>query len=196
MDIEGFLKELRSHCPHCTATFAGPLPVECPSCGFNVGILAGQGTTDFQRRKWEEHTGILQGRDIELHNKEFNASFDFKGYARIDDLVRFTLTYGDRDELRSRGGYSSPAWMAYVPEPIGSGTCLYYRGTVSCSGLCIVSAHSTEYGHAFPMMDQWVADKYGDQPSRCRICGRPTLMAQPVCEDCYVEIEGDWTRLI
>ena len=143
----------RSTCPSCKEIIAGPFRLECPHCLFNIRGLVGQGTSDFQRRKWDQHTDILQGRDVHLYDKDFNASFDYNGHVLMTDLVRFTISYGDRAELPSpRGNHYNPVILAYIPEIIGSGTAIHYTGTVPCSGVCLISPQSVDYSHSFPVI--------------------------------------------
>ncbi|MGH3639636.1 MAG: hypothetical protein ACRDUX_11495 [Mycobacterium sp.] len=125
-----------------------------------------------------------------------NASFDLRGLAKLSDLVRFTLMFGDRATLPSRR-YANPAIFAYIPEPIGAGTVLHQVGTIACSGICVVSPQSIEFRHAFPVVAEWVDQKYGHDPGGgCRLCSAPTAFAQPVCGRCYNDIGGDWSRLV
>jgi len=191
------LSAFRTSCPSCGGTVAGVFPASCPHCPFTIDALAGRGTSQFQRIKWGEHSDILAGRAIQLYGKTMNASFDFRGQAALDDLVRFTLTFGDRASLPTRDGHANPVIVSFIPKPIGAGTVLYQAGTVPCSGICIVSAHSIQYGHSFPVIGPWVQQKFQRSPGLgCRICSSPTSFAQPVCDRCYTTIGGDWMRLV
>src|SRR5258706_15563014 len=103
-----------SSCPKCGHQVAGAFPSKCPNCTFDISALAGRGTTSFQVFKWNKHADLLQGRDIQLQSGEiYNASFDYNGHANLDDLVRFTITYGDRTTLLSaRGSHQNPIILA------------------------------------------------------------------------------------
>jgi len=84
-----------SICPRCNQTIKGVFPNSCPYCGFTIDALAGRGTSSFQQKKWKEHTELLYGGTVSLFGKEYNASFDYKGIANLDDMVRFAITFGD-----------------------------------------------------------------------------------------------------
>jgi hypothetical protein len=165
---------MSSSCPKCARTVEGVFPAACPHCDFNISPLVGRGTTDFQRIKWQQHSDILQGREVQLYGKEFNASFDFRGYAVLDEIVRFTLTYGDRAELPAgRGRYRSPVIVSYIPEPIGAGTALYSVGGITCSGICLVSPQSADWAHSFPVIGPWVDQTFRGQNSFAAYAARP-----------------------
>ena len=191
------LSAIQTHCPRCGAVVAGVFPSSCPHCPFTIDAIAGRGTSQFQRINWGQHSDILAGRGIQLYNKSMNASFDFRGHAVLDDLVRFTLTFGDRASLLTRGGRANPIMVSFIPEPIGAGTVLYQAGTIACSGICIISPQSVQYSHSFPVLGLWVEQKFSQLPGLgCRICSSPTAFAQPVCARCYATIGGDWMRLL
>jgi hypothetical protein len=77
-----------SYCPKCGHQVFGAFPSQCPNCPFNIAALAGKGTTAFQISKIIKHTDLLQGRNIRLSkNDTYNASFDYNGYAQLDDIV-------------------------------------------------------------------------------------------------------------
>lgn len=187
---------LFSSCPRCGHQVKGAFPSQCPACDFNVSVVAGKGTTDFQRRKWNEHSDLLQGRDLQLYGKEYNASFDYRGSAALTDLARFALTYGDRVEIPTNNRPNSASYIVtYVPEIIGSGTVAFQPGTVPCSGIALVSPHSLKWGHPMPTIDDWVQKKFAGRASSCRLCGVPTAFAQPICANCYAQY-GDWRSLL
>ena len=96
--------QIQSQCIKCAALIPGAFPHKCPNCGFNIDELAGKQTNAFQITKWDEHTDLIQGRGIQLYGKDYNASFDFNGMARIEDL-----SFGDSVQLPSRSGRS---WYA------------------------------------------------------------------------------------
>lgn len=183
-------------CPKCKGAIQGPFPPTGHNCGFNILGLAGIGTSSFQQKKWNQHTGILYGRNVSLYGKEFNASFDYNGYAQLKDLVQFTIMYGDRAQLPStHGNHTNDVILSYVPEVIGSGTSIHSPGNVPCSGLCLISPGSSQYAHSFPVLDEWVQQQLNGHSSSCRICGGATSFAQPICAQCYRQ-HGDWRLLV
>jgi len=192
------LSAIKSSCPRCSVELAGPFPVTCPNCGFSIDGLTGKGTTDFQIKKWKKHTDLLQGRAIQLSSGvTYNASFDYNGVAKLDDIVRFAIAYGDRAVIPSpRGKYNNPIIIAYIPEQIGTGTAIHFPGTVPCSGICLISPHSHTYAHSFPVIDEWVDSEFKGYTTNCRICNKQTSFAQPVCLDCYSDFNSDWRNLI
>ena len=184
---------LNPACPRCKHTVQGAFPVKCPSCEFSLSSIAAGGSTRWQQKKWGEHTDLLSGRQVSLHGKTHNASFDYKGVAKLEDLLRFTLTFGDRIELPSpRGNHNNPVIITYIPEPIGSGTNICNPSLVPCSGVCLISPQSSEWVHTFPVMDDWVQNKFASHTSSCRLCGHQTAFAHPICARCYTECNGDW----
>lgn len=191
------LRNIESVCPHCASVIPGPFPVECPHCDFHVRMLADMGTTRFQRKKWREHSDILQGVDIQLYGKTWNASFDHRGYANLQEIVRFALTYGDGGYVTSaHGDRRTPVIGVYIPEIIGSGTGLYQTGSLSCSGVCIISPGSTEWAHTYPVLDPWVQQHFGEALSVCRFCGAETAWGQPICGRCYDRYGAPWTEFL
>ncbi len=187
---------LNPPCPKCQQPVSGVFPSACPDCGFTIDAIAGRGTTDFQIKKAGQHSDLLYGRSIGLYGKVLNASFDFYGQANIDALVRFAITYGDRATLpSSRGGHQNPIIVSYIPEIIGSGITMYSQDTIPCSGICIISAHSLEWGHSFPILDQWMKVNFQGAKSNCKLCGAPTSFAEPVCNNCY-QSNGNWINLL
>ena len=189
--------EIKSKCIKCGNLIPGAFPHTCPHCGFNIDQLAGKQTNSFQSTKWNEHTDLIQARGIQLYGKDYNASFDFNGMAKIEDLVRFTLSFGDSVQLSSRSGrYQNLHIFSYVPEIVGSGTSVFQVGDVPCSGVSLVSADSAEHGHTYPFIDDWIRTKFADESSNCRFCGKQTSFAQPVCSDCYRSMNWDWTTYL
>lgn len=185
-----------STCPKCGNRIKGPFPNHCPFCSFNIDALAGRGTTSFQVKKWQKHSDLLYGRNIQLTNGEIiNTSFDFHGYANLDDIVRFTITYGERSFLKSRKQIN-PVIISYIPEVIGAGTAIYSLGTIPCSGICIISPSSNDYSHPFPVIDVWVKTTFPNMESFCRICQSPTTFGQPFCEKCYESNGSNWRNFI
>jgi hypothetical protein len=112
-------------------------------------------------------------------------------------IVRFTLTYGDKTTLQAaRGNHQNQIVIAYIPERIGSGTAVHFPGTVPCSGICLISPQSDNYGHSFPVIDEWVQNTFSGRQSSCRICGQVTDFAQPICSTCYSEQHFDWRNYL
>ncbi len=185
-------------CPKCGNEVEGPFPNQCPYCTFNLSALTGKGTTSFQQIKWDKHSDLLQGRNIQLYDGgTYNASFDYNGYTQLEDIVRFTITYGDRVAIPSpRGGHQNPVILSYIPEQLGAGTAIHFPGTVPCSGICLVSPQSDVYAHSFPVIDEWVQVTFSNDSSYCRICNSPTAFGQPICEKCYVERGSDWKNFL
>lgn len=188
---------MQSSCPMCGFNVQGTFPAQCPNCPFSLTILATGGTTPWQQQKWNEHTDLLVGRQVQLYGKQYNASFDYAGAAKLEEVLRFTVTYGDRAALPSaRGNYLNPVVLSYIPEPIGSGTSICQPSLVPCSGVCIISPQSTQWAHPFPVMDDWVRTTFPNQSSHCRLCGTQTGFAQPICSACYQQSQGNWISLL
>lgn len=189
---------LSTACPKCGNSISGVFPNQCPYCDFNLDALAGKGTTSFQVLKWQKHSDLLQGQNIQLGPGEvYNASFNYNGYAKLDDIVRFTITYGDRVTLpAAHGKYQNPVIISYIPEQLGAGTAIHFPGTVPCSGICLVSPQSDIYAHSYPVIDQWVQETFPGASSDCRICGASTAFGQPICEKCYAERDSSWENFL
>ena len=183
-------------CPKCKVLVQVPFGYNCPNCDFNIDALSGKTTSSFQKRKWNEHTDIIQGRDIQLYGKEYNASFDYNGIEKLEDLIRFTITYGDREQFKSkRGNYNNDIIIGFIPEIIGSGTAIYVNSEVACSGVVIISPQSEIYAHSFPAMDQWIDNKFLGQHGFCKLCGNKMPFGHPICKGCY-EKNNNWLKLI
>src|SRR4051812_47932579 len=167
------MQPITTICPSCGGTIHGAFGTSCPHCPLTVGPLAGRGTTDYQVRKWNEHTDILQGRDIQLYGRgSYNASFDYNGYAKIDDAVRYAITYGDRAYIQQPGRPHKTLYIAaYLHEQIGAGTAIHFPGTVPCTGIVLVSANSGGWGHSHPFIEEWANRTFAGQISHCRTCG-------------------------
>jgi hypothetical protein len=188
---------INSKCPQCSSVIPGAFPQQCPYCSFNIDALAGKGTTDFQRIKWNKHTDLLQGRDIQLYGQKFNTSFDYSGSALLADIVRFAITMGDRAMVKApRGTQQNQAIICYIPDRIGAGTAIYDHGTVACSGICLISPNSPDWGHSFPVLDDWVQQKFAGYKSSCKLCATETAFGQPICAQCYREIGENWKILL
>lgn len=182
-------------CPRCGKRINGVFPISCPECGLSTENIATMGTTDFQRRKLDEHTDLLYGREIGFYGKKFNASFDYNGYTNLQNLVRYAITYGVRLSIPNRGAYSS-AILAYCPAILGTGTAMGKDKQVPCTGVCIVSPQSDQWGHTFPVIDDWVNRNYGMLASTCTICGASTHIGVPICERCYSQSTGGWEEMM
>jgi len=183
-------------CPKCKNLVDIPFGYYCPNCDFNIDALTGKTTSSFQAIKWNEHTDILQGRDIELYGKEFNASFDYNGFTKLEDLIRFTITYGDRGKIQSqRGNNENDIIVGFIPEIIGSGTAIYVNSEVPCSGVVIISPQSEMYAHSFPAIDQWINNKFLGHIGCCKLCGKEMPFGHTICNECY-EKYNNWLKLI
>jgi hypothetical protein len=183
-------------CPGCGNEFPSPFRSPCATCGFDIGHLSGKSLSDFQKRKWDKHTELLTGNSISLYGGAFNASFDHNGTAKLDDLLRFTLGFGEMASLPARGSRSNDIRIAFIPETIGSGTSIYAQGLMACSGICVVSPASLQFGHPFPVLDNWVNQTFLGQASTCRFCGTSTSFGVPFCPGCFARNGGDWTRFL
>lgn len=184
-------------CPSCEAKHPAPFRSACPSCGFSVAHLAGQSLSDFQNGKWDKHTELLRGQNISLHSGDYNASFDHVGSGSLGELVRFALSYGHESEVpANRGPHVNPVRIAYIPQVIGSGISAYTSTPIACSGVCIISPGSLEYGHAYPVLNQWVQEEFAGKSGQCAFCGTPTAFGHPICQKCYEDRDGDWTKLL
>lgn len=181
-------------CPQCRAALSGPFN-GCGSCGYSFGHLVTP-TSPAAQRKMADHTQLLTRGTISLGGRpECNASFDYYGVTNLTDLVRFTITYGHRASVSSGPGrLPSDVIAAFIPEIIGSGVSRYTTDYQPCSGLCLISPASMNWGHPFPMLDQWVATKFAGQTGICFRCRTTTPFAQPICAKCYGEIAHDWRK--
>lgn len=183
-------------CPACQKSVSLPFPSRCPYCAFNIDGLAGRGTSSFQTGKYLQHGDILQGRNIGLYGKQFNASFDYNGSASLDDLVRFALSFGDRATVQPRNRpYITDYVVAYVPEIIGSGTSVINTGPIPCSGVALISPASVDYSHSFPVIDTFVQSTFANHKGSCKSCGATVSFGFPFCGTCYL-LYGDWRKLI
>jgi len=183
-------------CPKCKTKNEIPFIGKCPNCGFTIDHLSGKRLSDFQQRKFEQHNELLYSDTISLDG-EYNASFTHKGNEQLEDLINFTISYGDRVILPSaRGTYHNPAIISYVPEIIGSGTTIYNIGYLPCSGICIVSPQSYIFGHPFPVIDSWVGRNFEGIISKCKICGREVNIGQPMCRKCYRRYDNNWKNIL
>ncbi len=188
-------------CPSCKNSFPAPFKGKCPnlSCGFNHNHLTGlKFNTREQTKSWGQHTSLVSGAPIGLYGKPINCSFDHNGIVQIDDLVRYTISYGTDANVSSlHGGKVTEVRLIYVQDVIGSGMTIYNPGNIfPCSGLCIMSVNSVNYGHIFPASDPWVQHNFGGNPGSCRECGATTSFAVPFCSACFKNHNNDWKSLL
>ena len=183
-------------CPQCGMALTGPFN-RCGNCGYSFGHLVCP-TSPQAQNKMADHTQLLTRGSISLGGKpECNASFDYYGITNLNDLVRFTITYGHRTQVSSGPGRTpSNVIASFIPEIIGSGVSRYTTDYQPCSGMCLISPASTTWGHPFPMLDQWATAKFAGQTGTCFRCGTPTPFAQPICPKCYGEIGNDWRNCL
>lgn len=186
-----------STCPRCKGLIKGVFPHECPYCDFTVSDLVGQGISPFQQKKWKEHTELLYRGSVGLYGKKYNASFNYRGVADLEDMVRFTITFGDTGIIKdSRGIHDNEVILSYFPEVLGTGTAICYHQGVPCSGVMVISPASFDYAHACPVIDDWVREKFPNQQSQCRLCGKRTDFGQPICADCYSKGNDNWKEFL
>jgi hypothetical protein len=186
-------------CFNCGAQFKHPIHFPCPNCRIDIGHLDGTQTSSFQIRKWSEHLDLVAGRSINLYGKDWSCSFDSVGYSKITDIVEFTLNFGQKLQLpATRGLHINDVYLAFIPEVIGSGISTNYAtlDTMPCSGTCIISPQSIDFGHPFPVLYDWVNSTWNHTSNNCKSCGRPTHIGQPFCWDCYNHQGGDWSNFL
>jgi len=186
-------------CPICGCIIPGPFPSVGCNCGFNLSGLAGVGASKFQVKKDPQHRDILYGRSIQLYGKPYNASFDYYGDVTLVDLVRFGLTYGERQIIPSlHGNNPTEVIVSYIPDVIGSGISkLVANINYPCSGICLMSPSSTGgYDHSFPFLDGWVTNRFSGQISTCRFCSRNTPFGIGICDVCFAKNGNQWKNFI
>ncbi|HUG69515.1 MAG TPA: hypothetical protein VMM76_17320 [Pirellulaceae bacterium] len=130
-----------------------------------------------------------------------NCSFDHIGIAKLTDIVEFTMNYGHESSVMSlHGGHPTPVRIAYIPEVFGRGAKKSEPYTavsgIACSGCCVMSPGSIDYGHPFPVLTEWVSYKFGSEIGHCRLCGALTSFAMAVCGDCYAHHGNDWQSML
>jgi hypothetical protein len=180
-------------CFKCGSTFDHPIHFPCPACGVDIGHLNGTQNSPHQIKKWKQHLDLVEGRPINLYGKKCNCSFDSVGYSKITKVVEFTLNFGQKLQLPSSSGkYLNDVYLAFIPEVIGSGIFSNYptSDTMPCSGTCIVSPKSIDFGHPFPALYDWVTSKWPHTSYSCLSCGKPTHIGLPFCQDC---IKQKWS---
>ncbi len=186
-------------CVKCHTKLNAPFPGECPHCGFNLDHLSGKKLSRFQKEKREKHTDLLSGREIQLYGSTYNASFDNYGDANLEDLVRFTISYGHHAKLPSKGGRpDGELIVSFIPDIIGSGVSIYDTSyaPVACSGVGILSPVSETHAHAIPVLDAWIQDRFKVEKGVCVLCGTPTAFGHPLCGKCYEANGKDWRRFL
>ncbi len=186
-------------CVQCQLKVEAPFPEKCPHCGFGLDHLEGKNLSDFQKQKKEKHDDLLFGRKIQLQGSDYNASFDSYGDANLTDLLRFTLSYGHPAKLPSKGGrHQNDIVLAFIPEIVGSGISIYDLGydPVPCSGIAVISPASQEYGHGFPVLDDWVHQTFKNEKGHCVSCGESTSFGHSLCQKCYLEKGSDWRKFL
>lgn len=188
----------RSECPNCKKKYVGAFPTSCV-CGFNLDGLTWKNTSKHQKEKQEKHTELLHGNQITLgENGEFNASFDSNATVQLEDIIRFTLSFGERRSLPSpRGCYQNPIILCYIPEIIGQGVeSRYCTTTIPVSGCCIISPASDIYAHPFPALNKWINNKFPNEKSTCIRCGIEVPIGEPFCTTCFGKHGGHWRDLL
>lgn len=187
-------------CPKCGS--ANPIPFQgvCGNnCGFNLNHLAGKTLSAHQVKKKLKHNELIYGDTISLYGGEFNASFIHSEESHLDGLVRYAISFGDRATVPSpRGKHQNPVIVAFTPQTVGSGTStVIYPKQVPCSGVCIISPASKEWGHPFPVMDEWVRSALPDLGKKCPGgCGSDLGFGIPFCGACFAARGGNWQALI
>ena len=191
--------EIYYNCPSCGKEFLAPFSGCCSNCGFSIDHLTGKCLSDFGRGKALKHTEPPKGTPISLEDGQYNAFFNYNGEAKLEYLVKFAISYGDRDILPPASGrrHENPIIVSYIPEIIGSGTSIYNRNLLPCSGICVISPHSYEHGHPFPVIDNWVNEKYSCKITKCKFCGEEdTGFGQPFCVKCYNKYNINWENMV
>lgn len=186
-------------CIKCLAKLYVPFPEVCPYCGFSLEHLSDKKLSGFQKLKKDKHSDLLFGRKIQLYGSPYNASFDSYGDANLEDLIRFTISYGHRTKLPSKGGrHENEIVVAFIPEIIGSGVSIYdvTYAPVTCSGVAIISPTSEIYGHGFPVLDDWVHDRFKTEKGQCVSCGVQTAFGHSFCHKCYEARGQDWRKFL
>jgi hypothetical protein len=165
-------------------------------CGFSIDHLTGKVTSQLQTNKWKKHSELLHSSNVSLFKKRWNASFTHNGIANVGELVRFTISYGERTTVKTRM-HDTKLIFAYIPEIVGSGTSIFTPGLVPCSGMCLLSPGSIDYGHPYPVLDEWVKHTFVyRRASNCRYCNQPTSFGEVICVNCYSSRGGDWRNFI
>lgn len=193
--LETSMVTYRSKCPKCNKKYVSAFPTSC-ECGFNLDGLTGKSTSDFQKKKIKEHTDLLRGTQINLYKKEYNASFDSNAIVQLKDLVRFTLSFGERRFLATRSGHNNPIILCYIPEVIGQGASLYSTTSTPVSGCCIISPSNDIYAHPFPARNDWINNKFQNEKSTCIRCGIEVPIGEPFCTICLGKHRGNWRDLL
>lgn len=186
-------------CVRCNGKLEAPIPETCVYCGFTLDHLSGKKLSDFQKQKREKHTDLLFERDIQLYGSNYNASFDNYDDANFKDLIRFILSYGHHAKLPSGGARkANRIVVAFIPKIVGYGVSSYDTcyDPVPCSGVGIISPASQNYGHGFPVLDDWIQKAFKTERGYCDSCGVPTAFGHPFCHKCYEICRRDWRNFL
>lgn len=186
-------------CFNCSYTSSSPFHYPCPSCRISLDHLDRTTESGPQRSKWDEHLDLIYGRSISLYGKDCNCSYDSIGYAKIRHIVEFTAHYGQKLRLpANRGPHINDVLVAFIPEIIGSGISNHYPTLDNhpSSGCCIISPLSITYGHSFPVLYDWIIQKWPSTTYLCKKCNKPTHIGLPFCSECYSKYGGDWTKFL
>jgi hypothetical protein len=183
-------------CPKCGHQLSVPFNSPCPSCGLWIEHLIGLTGNSFQRARWSDHTTLITGNNVNLGTKDYNASFNYIGVGNIDDLVKFTMLFGHDATLTNGRGIATLYRVAYLTEIVGSGSSIYFPGLAPCSGVCVISPNSEDYGHTYPILSGWVASRFGHVFGTCRICGCQTPFAIIICSACSSGLNFDWNKML
>ena len=182
---------------NCNASFAYNL-TKCPVCGMDYGHLY-LPTHPNGIQKLEKHRELITKDTLSLGKGPLglNASLDPYGDSIREDLVRFTLTFGQPCLIKNGPGRQScTGLISYVPEVIASGRSKLQTPLFPVSGYALMSPASAIWGHGFPATDYWVAYQNPDKLWKCANCPNPVAFGMPFCSKCYSDIGTAWRDLI
>jgi hypothetical protein len=184
-------------CFSCGFTSTRPITYPCQVCGQGIEHLDGTSLSAWNKSHWKQHTSLLTGSAIPLEGKEYQGSFDTVGYSKMSKLVEFTLNYGQWFTVKNRG-HTNHVCLSFVPEIIGSGVSIYLppNEIQPASGFCLMSPQSKKHGHPYPVLDDWVSQKFSGIQGHCRLCGKSTQAGRTICLKCFAENENDWMRFL
>lgn len=188
-------------CFHCGEKSKTPIRFPCPTCRKGIDHLDGTTPSISFIKKYKEHTDLIGGSGINLYGKTMNCSFDHIGVAKLSDLVEFTMNFGHEATVLSlHGGHPTPVRVAYIPQVFGRGAKKSDPYTlisgIPCSGCCVMSPCSIIYGHPFPVITEWVSDKFATSSGNCSVCGVVTSFGMGVCGRCYSSHGYDWQSML
>jgi len=173
------------NCMHCGAKVYGVYPIVCDKCGYSIDYLSGVSTSAFQQDKFWKHTEISRTGSLSIGKHGPIGSFTMLGVSILSDMVRYALTYGSTGKTTNGRGDATNFCACYFPEVIGSGILPGHSLLVPCSGLMIISPQSQDWGHPFPMLDEWQQKNVPYQDGRCQFCNKSIDFGQTICQDCY-----------